>query len=149
MSQGDKFYALFLGDQCLGKQCYEHCKFKYDQSSADIRIGDLWGAAYKNDEKGVSAAVSFTEKGDRLLHELDCNLVEQPFEVVAEGQMRTMPKRSALYSKILECLHCEESTIDDVYHLQVAFNKRKRNLGRIRHPLRSMANIIKRLGKKL
>lgn len=28
-SQGDMFYQLFLGDYCLGKQCYEHCKYKY------------------------------------------------------------------------------------------------------------------------
>ena len=43
LSQGDMFYYLFLSDSCLGKACYEHCKFKYASSSADIRIGDLWG----------------------------------------------------------------------------------------------------------
>ena len=49
LSQGDMFYQLFLGDCCLGKQCYEHCKYKYDHSSADIRIGDLWGKTYNDD----------------------------------------------------------------------------------------------------
>ena len=43
LSQGDRFYRFFLSDACLGKACYERCKYKYDRSAADIRIGDLWG----------------------------------------------------------------------------------------------------------
>lgn len=65
MSQGDLFYKLFLGDICLGSQCEKRCKYKYDQSSADIRIGDLWGKTYMNDQKGVSALVAFTQKVER------------------------------------------------------------------------------------
>lgn len=52
MSQGDWFYKMFLGHYCLGEQCVKACKYKYDNSSADIRIGDLWGNTYKDDEKG-------------------------------------------------------------------------------------------------
>jgi coenzyme F420-reducing hydrogenase beta subunit len=88
-SQGDLFYKLFLGDYCLGIQCANHCKYKYDKSSADIRIGDLWGNTYKDNEEGVSALISFTEKGRQVISDLhDVTLVEHPFEVVAEGQMK-------------------------------------------------------------
>lgn len=88
-SQGDLFYKLFLGDVCLGSQCEEKCKYKYDQSSADIRIGDLWGNTYKNDQKGVSALVAFTEKGHKIIDGLkNVTLIEHPFNVVAEGQMK-------------------------------------------------------------
>ena len=87
LSQGDMFYALFLGNLCLGKQCYSHCKYKYDKSSADIRIGDMWGETYKDNEDGVSCAIAFTEKGDEVLRDSNCDLVSHPFEVVAEGQM--------------------------------------------------------------
>lgn len=88
-SQGDLFYKLFLGDLCLGHQCEKQCKYKYNRSSADIRIGDLWGTTYKNNQKGVSALISFTEKGRILVERLkDVTLVEHPFEVVAEGQMK-------------------------------------------------------------
>lgn len=62
LSQGDMFYALFLGDLCFGKQCYKNCKYKYEHSSADIRIGDMWGETYKDDEDGVSCAIAFTKK---------------------------------------------------------------------------------------
>ena len=88
LSQGDMFYRLFLSDACLGKACYEKCKYKYDQSSADIRIGDAWGSHYKEEEKGVSAAIAFTEKGDELLQRCNCELEELSFDVVAEGQMK-------------------------------------------------------------
>lgn len=88
-SQGDLFYKLFLGDIALGPQCEKQCKYKYNQSSADIRIGDLWGKTYKDDQKGVSALISFTEKGREIVEGLkNVTLVEHPFEVVAEGQMK-------------------------------------------------------------
>ena len=89
MSQGDMFYKLFLGDICLGPQCEKNCKYKYDQSSADIRIGDLWGETYKNDQKGVSALVAFTDRGREIIENLqNVTLIEHPFGVVAEGQMK-------------------------------------------------------------
>lgn len=89
LSQGDIFYKLFLGDICLGPQCEKQCKYKYDKSSADIRIGDLWGKTYEDDSKGVSALVAFTKRGCQVVEGLkDVTLVEHPFEVVAEGQMK-------------------------------------------------------------
>ena len=88
-SQGDIFYKLFLGDICLGPQCEKQCKYKYDKSSADIRIGDLWGNTYRDDQKGVSALVAFTKRGCQVVEALkDVTLVEHPLEVVAEGQMK-------------------------------------------------------------
>ncbi len=91
LSQGDAFYHLFLSDSCLGKVCYDKCKFKYDNSSADIRIGDLWGKTYKDNKEGVSAAIAFTEKGDKILHQCNCTLIDHPFDIVAEGQMKKAP----------------------------------------------------------
>lgn len=83
------FYKLFLGDICIGPQCEKQCKYKYDQSSADIRIGDLWGDVYKDDEKGVSALVSFTPKGEKIINDLkNVTLVKHPLDIVAEGQMK-------------------------------------------------------------
>lgn len=97
MSQGDLFYKLFLGDICLGSQCQKQCKYKYDQSSADIRIGDLWGNTYKDDQKGVSALISFTSKGNDLVKSLEnVTLIEHPFDIVAEGQMKENAKQREL-----------------------------------------------------
>ena len=88
LSKGDIFYNLFLGDFCCNRACQKDCKYKYNRSSADIRIGDLWGRTYRKNEDGVSALVAFTEKGNTLIQQMNCKLKEHPFEVVAEGQMK-------------------------------------------------------------
>lgn len=114
MSQGDMFYKLFLGDICLGPQCEKNCKYKYDQSSADIRIGDLWGETYNNDQKGVSALVAFTEKGQEIIENLqNVTLIEHPFEVVAEGQMKKNAHHKEM-SFVIMYLLCHDYSITSV-----------------------------------
>lgn len=100
-SQGDVFYRLFLGDACLGKACYSKCKFKYDKSSADIRIGDSWGAYYKDNEEGVNSVITFSEKGETLLQQCNVTLEELPFELLAEGQMKHSPNRPFLFYNVI------------------------------------------------
>lgn len=96
-SQGDVFYYLFLGDYCCNPACAKDCKYKYDRSSADIRIGDLWGKTYTDNDKGVSALITFTPKGKEVVNQLkDVTLIEHPFEVVAEGQMKKNVKSKEL-----------------------------------------------------
>ena len=105
LSQGDIFYALFLGDYCCNPACAKDCKYKYDCSSADIRIGDLWGNTYKNNDKGVSALVTFTEKGKRVVEQLtNVTLIEHPFEVVAEGQMKKNVHKKPTYTLVMHFL---------------------------------------------
>lgn len=88
LSKGDLFYKLFLGDYCCNPACQKNCKYKYDKSSADIRIGDFWGKTYAKNEDGVSSVIAFTNKGNEILKQLDCTFEDYPFEVVSEGQMR-------------------------------------------------------------
>lgn len=102
MSQGDLFYKFFLGDLCLGPQCQKHCKYKNDCSSADIRIGDLWGETYRDDEKGVSALVSFTDKGNLTIEELKgVTLIRHSYDIVSEGQMKHNAKASRQYKMVM------------------------------------------------
>ena len=93
LTKGDLFYKFFLGDVALGPQCQRQCKYKYDKSSADIRIGDLWGPTFSEDQKGTSALIAFTPKGKDIIEGLEgVTLVEYPFETVAEGQMKSNAK---------------------------------------------------------
>jgi coenzyme F420-reducing hydrogenase beta subunit len=109
-SQGDLFYKFFLSDSCLGKACYERCKYKYEQSAADIRIGDLWGEKYKKEDNGVSALISFTTKGDKIVRNLiDCTLIKESFKIVAEGQMKSQLKKPYYYLLLNRLLHTEMS----------------------------------------
>ena len=93
LSQGDMFYHMFLSDYCLGKQCYAKCKYKHLSSSADLRIGDMWGDYYKDNEEGVTGLLVLTEKGKILLNELEgtCHFEPQDTSLVTEGQMAVPP----------------------------------------------------------
>lgn len=98
--QGDLFYTLFLGDFCAGPQC-SLCKYKYDHSSADIRIGDCWSNRFSNEEKGVSAVIAFTDRGTQVIEKLNnVSLEALPFRVVAENQMKK-PIRIKLMNSII------------------------------------------------
>lgn len=125
-SQGDLFYKFFLGNICLGKACYKHCKYKYNHSSADIRIGDLWGSAYEKNEDGVSAAIAFTEKGNDVLKQTNCSLIEHPFEVVAEGQMKEKVVKPAIFPVVSYALKTSVP-LDGIIFKMILFSNRVLN----------------------
>lgn len=112
LSQGDIFYKLFLRDYCVNPACNKNCKFKYNKSSADIRIGDLWGKTYAADDKGTSAVVVFTPKGQELLKQTDCTLIEHPFEIVAEGQMKKNVSIAYTSPIVKHLLHSKNISLD-------------------------------------
>ena len=101
---GDLFYKFFLGNMCLNKSCYHDCKFKMLNSSADIRLGDLWGRKYNNNELGITGAIAFTENGQNVLMESNIEKVKEPLEVVTEEQMRTSLKQPYYYPLIMKLL---------------------------------------------
>lgn len=117
-SNGDLFYKFFLRNRCLGRACYDHCKFKMVSSYADIRIGDLWGTKYEKDQKGVSGVVAFTEKGRTLIRNINdsCRFISESMEVTTESQMKTGAKKPSSYSFVYKKLHTEMtlSEIDKV-----------------------------------
>ena len=107
-SGGDEFYRMFLSDSCLGKACYDSCKYKTLASSADIRIGDLWGKAYQHDEKGVSAVLALTRQGRELIGFLKehVNFIAEDIAVVTAGQMQKSSAKPILYKIYIWMLKC-------------------------------------------
>ena len=63
----------------------------------------MWGDTFSKDEKGVTAAIAFTDKGLETLLQSNCHFQELPFEIVAEGQIKanikchSLPRRLILY----------------------------------------------------
>lgn len=147
MSQQDMFYKLFLSNLCLGKACYDKCRFKYNQSSADVRIGDAWGYHYQEDEKGVSATITFTEKGHELLKMCQCILEPLPFEVVAEGQMKQCAQRNPMTGIMMKTLIQESSTIDDLKLILKRYYKRKTVIDKVMHPMHTLLSVLHRIMK--
>lgn len=147
-SQGDAFYQLFLSDNCLGKACYDRCKFKYRSSSADIRIGDLWGKKYRDNEDGITGVAVFTEKGKSILIQSNCVIVEEPFDVVAQGQMKTPAKRGELYGRLMPLIEDDSSTIHEIHAIVKRYRKQRQLRDRIQHPIRTMRNVLKKILKR-
>lgn len=134
LKKGDLFYALFLGDYCCNPACAKDCKYKFDKSSADIRIGDLWGSTYKDNNEGVSALITFTPKGKEVVEQLkNVTLVEHPFEIVAEGQMKHNTHKAPTYPIVMRFLKSEFS-LDSLVWKTLHFSNRV--IGKIRYILR-------------
>lgn len=128
-SKGDLFYYLFLGHFCSNKACAKNCKYKYENSSADIRIGDLWGDTYKNNDKGVSALITFTQKGKDVVEHLNnVTLIEHPFEVVAEGQMKQNMKRDAMAGFIELFLRTKYGFDSELWKIVLNINKLQKKI---------------------
>ena len=147
LTQGDMFYQLFLSNTCLGKACYKHCKYKYNCSAADIRIGDAWGKHYEHDDKGVSTAVTFTKKGDEFPMRSNCQLEPQPFDVIAEGQMKYAPTFGFASRAIYKCIKNRSMSIEDIYSRLPKYKKIERLLNAISNPKKTLKSIYKRFIK--
>lgn len=145
LSQGDMFYRLFLSDACLGKACYHRCKYKYDKSSADIRIGDAWGKRYEDNNDGVSAAIAFTNKGDKLLKSCNCVLESCDISVVAEGQQKTLPNESIFSSFTMRLLRNQSTTIEQVQIVAKIIQIKNKFVRRICNPQRTLRKLKEKL----
>ena len=147
LSEGDMFFKLFLTDSCLGKQCYNKCKYKFNSSSADIRIGDLWGTTYEDNEEGVSAAISFTANGYDILNSINCLLVKHTLDIVAEYQMKECPHMPVFYDELMRKLNNSSLKIEEVYPLILKLRNKSRQIQRLKHPIRTFVNVLKKIIK--
>lgn len=66
----DDFMKFFLQNIILRPSCYQ-CEFKLKNQNADLLIGDFWGIdnyyPYLDDDKGTSAILVNTTKGEELI----------------------------------------------------------------------------------
>lgn len=106
-SHGDLFYRMFLKNRCLAKPCYFNCKYKGESSSADIRIGDLWGKKYAHDDEGVNGVVCVTTKGKDIIREMKDVLCLEPSTkgIVCESQMSKCAHLPLSYKLVMKGLH--------------------------------------------
>lgn len=129
----DPFYHYFLGDLCLGKQCYNKCKFKMLHSSADMRIGDAWGATYQKIAEGTSIVLAFTQNATNLLQELQIDRLAWRsigIDELCEGQMQQAPPMPRHYQTRLKLMNTRVGfkTIDYTLALLDKWGRRRKRL---------------------
>ena len=102
-STDDVFTKLFLHDECSRDTCY-HCPARSqiieDSASGarvwrpcDLTIGDFWGIEqtdlrFMDDDRGISLAFSYSEKGQQLLSFLEQAAIVKPV-MIPEAFLRT------------------------------------------------------------
>ncbi|MCG8550133.1 MAG: Coenzyme F420 hydrogenase/dehydrogenase, beta subunit C-terminal domain [Desulfobacterales bacterium] len=143
-NRGDVFYNMFLSDSCLGKACYDSCKYKALTSSADIRIGDLWGKTYGHDEKGVSAVLALTHQGREMIKSLKeyVTFITEDIEVVTEGQMKNPPIRPLMYKIYMWMLR---SPLIDLKTEVIVIKTINRYVALLAHPKQTIVKLIKKI----
>ncbi len=111
LKNNDLFYKLFLGNYCLNAACYDKCKFKNQQSSADVRIGDLWSKACQKGDEGFSTVFANTKKGTSIINDLKdfCVIKEESLKAVSEGQMLKTLKMPLIRTKVIKDLSMNKS----------------------------------------
>ena len=97
------FWQVFFENILLGDACYE-CTARKEQSSADLRIGDYWGARFQNRSDGVSAVFACTERGQKVIEEL---IREKRFRVLKETDAEEMLAAQNMAGYSQQILHKE------------------------------------------
>jgi hypothetical protein len=128
----DLFYRLFLSNECLNKACYDECKYKGQNSSADIRIGDLWNKKYQESNNALSAVFANTNQGRYIIDQLcDCCVVEkEDLCVVSEGQMTHKLKMSKIRAGVINDLSKGKSLKAIIFYIAV-IHKLKQQIRKI------------------
>lgn len=108
-SEGDLFYRFFLGNVCLNEACYKACKFKSTYSLADIRMGDMWGHKYSQNDLGITGILTFSSVGEDIISNLKIECKKEAISDVIEGQIKTALKKAYYVPLILFLLRTKYS----------------------------------------
>lgn len=65
----DPFLKLFSMGTLNQKECFT-CMYR-NNSFADIRLGDFWGARYQKSEKGYSMVLTLSENGEKIISNIE------------------------------------------------------------------------------
>lgn len=65
----NEFYNLFFSNQVLNDSCKD-CQLRSTLAYTDIRLGDFWGKAFKNNKNGVSGVSLVSNAGKELFNKV-------------------------------------------------------------------------------
>lgn len=102
------FLKLFFSNNCLRPNCYD-CKYCGIDKPSDITIADYWGIRETHpdfySEKGVSAVITHSEKGEYILKECcDVDIIPSEIKFIEkyQGNLHQPSKRADSYNEFWE-----------------------------------------------
>lgn len=130
-----EFWMSYFEDGLLNRSCMV-CRSRSSESLADIRIGDYWGIRYAERKDGISAVLSITEKGRKVVDSLikdgkakqmECGTVDEILSTQnMKGYTITEPYRRA--QQMLMAGEDIQAVIRKYHHAMPAKKKAKRLL---------------------
>lgn len=117
----DIYMRMFLSDKALNHVCY-NCPYAHIPRQGDITLGDYWGVEnFHSDwpiDKGISAILTNTEKGNRTLQQLSdkLDLHDEPFRKIYTGQdvVYVRPQKQIPEVKALVLKRLHHWSLDEV-----------------------------------
>lgn len=128
----DDFFNLYFSNASLSPACFDKCKYKQDQSSADIRIGDMWGAEYNSSRDGINSIICFTEIGHEAILKADCILKPHSLDEVLSGQMKSLPVRDQFYYTLNPLIIEESDNWKEIVSISRRLQLKKRIIRKLR-----------------
>ena len=106
---GDSLYMQLFGANLINREACSDCLFKGYNRCSDLTIGDFWGswdvASEMDDNKGTSVVLSQSERGAKLLGELEDRLVVKEVALdEASHENGAMLKSSPIHPRRQEAL---------------------------------------------
>lgn len=110
----DCFLQLFTIGAVNNKSCFT-CKYR-NNTVADIRLGDYWGARYQDNEEGFSMVLIATKTGYEAINSLNqLNIEEKPIDEHL-SQQHTNFRIPQFYSETFELLK-QDIKLKDIVNL--------------------------------
>ena len=127
----DPFLKLFTMGAVNQKSCFT-CPYR-NQSAADIRLGDYWGAHFKNTEDGVSMVLVNTQKGMDILNVIKEQVVLSKRNIAERfGQQHTDYQYPKYYDVSFEILLNEKADLQSIINLyETGYDRLKRKVKEI------------------
>lgn len=122
----DCYLRGFFKDLYLRPSCHE-CPAKAGKSGSDITLADFWGYFLINkeydDDKGISAVVINSDKGNNLFQSIDTDKREAPYEFLCKDN--PCIKQATKYNKDRELFYGSKETSFRKRVLTLCGNNRK------------------------
>ena len=122
------FMKGFTMDFYLRPSCYE-CQFKGINRSADITLGDFWGAwemqPEMDDNKGTSLILIHSRKGERLIEKISSNLKIQEVDIEAAVKYNPSIIKSPLKSPQRRIFFQKMKSEDNIEKIITEITKQK------------------------
>lgn len=139
----DDYYAFFKRAVAYMPTCYE-CRFR-ENTSADIRIGDFWGAKYSENKKGVSMVVAVTEKGADTVNALSGSHKQKyDLKQYSGSQYVKNPQKPIYYMQALLDSKDESVSLKEMKKRYCSVYEKRERTQRLKKRLKPVVKLIKR-----